>query len=144
MKYVNKVKRSVTMRILFYIIGISLTQLVIWIIIPFQTGGYWSTVAQAFYNSLNRVVFLIGVYLCVFAAIFGCRNDPSRYILGHRLFGPLAKVSFCVYLTHFIVVITGTYSSKMDIYWEPYSGIYAVIADIFWSVLCATGLSLLI
>ena len=31
-----------------------------------------TAVAQAFYNSLNRVVFLIGVYLCVFAAMFGC------------------------------------------------------------------------
>jgi len=46
--------------------------LAIWIIVPFQTGHYWSTTTQAFYNSLNRVVFLIGVYLCVFAAMFGC------------------------------------------------------------------------
>ena len=129
---------------MFYVVGIGLTQFVIWIIIPFQTGGTWSTTTQAFYNSLNRVIFLIGVYMCVFAAIFGCRNDPSKYILGHRLFGPLAKVSFCVYLVHLIIIISGTYSSKMDLYWEPYSAVYVVVSDIFWSVICATALSLLI
>lgn len=144
MKYVNKIKRSIIIRVMFYIIGIALTQATIWIIIPFQTGGTWSTVTQAFYNSLNRIFFLIGVYLCIFAAMFGCRNDPSKYILGHRLFSPLAKVSFSIYLVHFIVIMSGTFSSRMDMYWEPYSGIFQVISDIFWSTIFAAVLSLLI
>ena len=117
LKYVNKVKRSIPIRVIFYILGIGLTQFVIWIIIPFQTGGYWSTTTQAFYNSLNRVFFLLGVYLCVFAAMFGCRNDPVKYILGHHIFSPLAKVSFCIYLVHLIVVMGGTFASRMDLYW---------------------------
>lgn len=58
---------------------------------------------------LYRVFFLIGMYLCVFAAMFGCKFDPSRYILGHWIFSPLAKVSFCLYLTHFIVIMSGNF-----------------------------------
>lgn len=117
MKYVNKIKKSIPIRILFYIVGIGLCEFAIWIIVPFQVGEEWSTVTQAFYNSLNRVVFLLGVYLCVFAAMFGCKNDPSKYILGHRIFSPLAKVSFCIYLVHFIVIMNGTFSARMDMYW---------------------------
>ena len=89
-------------------------------------------------------MFLIGVYLCVFAAMFGCKNDPTKFILGHRFFSPLAKVSFCIYLTHFIVIMNGTFGSRMDMYWEPYTAVYVVISDIFWSICLATVLSLLI
>jgi ABC-type uncharacterized transport system fused permease/ATPase subunit len=53
-KYVNKVKNSIIIRTLFYIVGITLCELTIWIIVPFQQGEEWSTTAQAFYNSLNR------------------------------------------------------------------------------------------
>ena len=113
-------------------------------IVPFQTGGYWSNFMQAAYNSLNRVFFIFGMYLCIFAAIFGCKNDPSKFILGHKLFSPLAKVSFCIYLTHLIVIMRGTFSSRMDLYWTPYTATFISISDIFYSVLAATCLSLLV
>jgi hypothetical protein len=45
---------------------------------------------------------------------------------------------------HFIVIMGGTYGNKMDLYWTPYTAIYLSIADIFWSVLAGTALSLLI
>ena len=54
LRLVNKIKKSIPIRILFYLVGITLCELVIWIILPYQRGEYWSTVAQAFYNSLNR------------------------------------------------------------------------------------------
>jgi peptidoglycan/LPS O-acetylase OafA/YrhL len=76
--------------------------------------------------------------------MFGCRNDPSKFILGHWFFSPLAKVSFCIYLTHFIVIMNGTFSARMDLYWQTSSAIYTTISDIFWSILLATCLSCLI
>ena len=84
------------------------------------------------------------MYLCIFAAMFGCRNDPSKFILGHWFFSPLAKVSFCIYLTHFIVIMDGTFSARMDQYWQSSTAIYTTISDIFWSILLATTLSCLI
>lgn len=45
---------------------------------------------------------------------------------------------------HFVVIMSGTFASKMDLYWEPYSAIYISISDIFWSVIVATMLSLLV
>jgi len=60
------------------------------------------------------------------------------------MFSPLAKVSFCVYLIHLIVIMGGTFNSRMDLYWQPYSATYTVISDIFWSVIVATILSLLV
>lgn len=100
--------------------------------------------AQPVLLYLFSVFFILGMYLCIFAAMFGCKNDPAKFILGHWFFSPLAKVSFCIYLTHFIVIMNGTFSSRMDLYWQSSSGLYLVIADIFWSILLATTLSCLI
>ena len=76
--------------------------------------------------------------------MFGCKNDPSKFILGHRFFAPLAKVSFCIYLMHLIVIMGGTFAGRMDLYWTPYTATFISISDIFWAVIAATGLSLLI
>lgn len=135
---------SIWLRTLFYILGLALINITIWVIIPFQKYGNWTTTGQAFYNSLNRVSFLIGVTLVCFPAMFGCKNDPVHKILGHKLFAPIAKISFCMYLTHFIVIIMGVFSNRMDLYWQPMSSIYYVISDIFWTIILATFLSLLI
>ena len=52
---INKIKNSVALRILFYVIGIILINVVIWMIIPYQTGSSeWSTLMQAFYNAFDR------------------------------------------------------------------------------------------
>lgn len=82
--------------------------------------------------------------MCIFAAMFGCKNDPSKFILGHPLFAPLAKISFSIYLTHFIIIMNSTFSSRMDLYWQPASSIYLIVTDIFYSIFLALTLSLLI
>lgn len=76
--------------------------------------------------------------------MFGCKHDPTKYILGHWFFSPLAKVSFCMYLTHFIVILDGTFSVKMDMFWQVSTSLYVVITDIFYSILTAAFLSLLV
>jgi peptidoglycan/LPS O-acetylase OafA/YrhL len=76
--------------------------------------------------------------------MFGCRYDPAKAILGHWIFSPLAKISFCIYLTHFIVIMSGCFSVRMEQFWQTSSAIYTVISDIFWSILLATFLSCLI
>lgn len=76
--------------------------------------------------------------------MFGCKHDPTKYILGHWFFSPLAKVSFCMYLTHFIVILDGTFSQRMEMFWQISTSLYNVIADIFFSILLATFLSILV
>lgn len=51
---INKIKNSVIIRAIFYIVGIGLVEAMIWVIVPYQRGEYWSTFTQAIYNSLNR------------------------------------------------------------------------------------------
>lgn len=55
---IEKIKNSIFLRILFYVVGIGLTQFVIWVIVPFQQGEIWSNLSQALYNSLNRYFFI--------------------------------------------------------------------------------------
>lgn len=141
---IDKIKNSIIIRVLFYIIGIALTQTVIWMIVPVQQGEEWSTLAQAFYNSLNRVFFIFGVILLVFASMFGCKNDPVKFILGHAFFSPLAKVSFCLYLTHFIIIMSQIFSSRVNIYWQSFTILYHIATDIVYSLILALVLSLLV
>jgi hypothetical protein len=54
LRVINKIKNSVVIRVIFYVVGVTLVVGTIWIIVPFQTGGDWSTLQQALYNSLNR------------------------------------------------------------------------------------------
>lgn len=56
-RIIDKIKNSILLRTLFYIIGIAITQFIIWIIVPLQQGEIWSNLSQAFYNSLNRYFF---------------------------------------------------------------------------------------
>ena len=60
------------------------------------------------------------------------------------MFSPVAKISFCMYLVHFIVIMMGVFSNRMDLYWQPMSSIYIVTSDIFWTVILAVFLSLLV
>lgn len=53
-RIIDKIKNSIFLRTMFYVVGIGLTQFVIWVIVPFQKGEIWPNIAQAFYNSLNR------------------------------------------------------------------------------------------
>jgi peptidoglycan/LPS O-acetylase OafA/YrhL len=76
--------------------------------------------------------------------MFGCKNDPTKFILGHRIFSPLAKVSFCIYLVHFVVIMNGVFGARMDMYWEPYSVVYTTITYMFWATLFAVCLSLMV
>jgi peptidoglycan/LPS O-acetylase OafA/YrhL len=82
--------------------------------------------------------------MLVFAAMFGCKNDPVKFILGHAFFSPIAKISFSIYLTHFIVIMRGSFSARIDFYWQAMSSIYIVITDIFYSMILALVLSLLV
>jgi peptidoglycan/LPS O-acetylase OafA/YrhL len=76
--------------------------------------------------------------------MFKCKNDPVKFILGHSFFSPLAKVSFCIYLTHFIVIMNGSFSSKMNLYWQDMTLLYVIFTDIVFSVLLALFFSLLV
>lgn len=89
-------------------------------------------------------MFVFGAYLCFFSGMFGCRNDPTKSILGHWFFSPLAKISFCIYLTHFIIIMDTTYSSRMNLYWQTSSVLYSTVSSFFWSIFLATSLSCMI
>lgn len=144
-RFVDRITGSVLIRVVFYIVGIALISTVVWVVVPYQRLEVsWSNVGQGFYNSLNRVAFLLGIMLLTFPAMFGCKNDPVHIILGNWVWSPIAKVSFCMYLMHFIAVLMGIFSNRMDMYWQYTTMIYSFIADVVWSILLATLLSVMV
>ncbi|CAD8211140.1 unnamed protein product [Paramecium pentaurelia] len=141
----QKIKDSVLIRTLFYVIGIGLTQTIIWIIVPLQKDmNAWPQQAQYFYQAFNRVFFVLGVGLCITPALLGCKNDPSRFILGHPFWQPIARISFCMYLTHFIVILFMTFSSTQLVYYQYSHILYFTLTDIVYTIIIGGLLSLAI
>ncbi|CAD8107262.1 unnamed protein product [Paramecium primaurelia] len=141
----KKIKDSVLIRTLLYLIGIGLTQTIIWIIIPLQKDmNAWPPQAQYFYQAFNRVFFVIGVGFCITPALLGCKNDPSRFILGHPFWQPIARISFCMYLTHFIVILFMTFSSTQLVYYQYSHILFFTLTDIVYTIVIGGILSLAI
>ncbi|CAD8115428.1 unnamed protein product [Paramecium sonneborni] len=141
----QKIKDSVIIRTLFYVIGIGLTQTIIWIIVPLQKDmNAWSQQAQYFYQAFNRVFFVLGVGLCITPALLGCKNDPSRFILGHPFWQPIARISFCMYLTHFIVILFMTFSSTQLVYYQYSHILFFTLTDIVYTIIIGGIISLAI
>ncbi|CAD8208487.1 unnamed protein product [Paramecium octaurelia] len=141
----QQIKDSVVIRTLFYVFGIGLTQTIIWIIVPLQKDmNAWPSQAQYFYQAFNRVFFVIGVGLCITPALLGCKNDPSRFILGHPFWQPIARISFCMYLTHFIVILFMTFSTTQLVYYQQSHILYFTLTDIVYTIIIGGLLSLAI
>lgn len=55
-----------------YLLGIGMTQTMIWIITPLQKDmRVWSSQSQYLYQAFNRVIFVGGVAICITPALLG-------------------------------------------------------------------------
>lgn len=66
-------------------------------------GEIWSPASAALYAGLHRTAWS----LCIAWIIFGCttgNGGPINTFLSWKLFAPLGKLSFMIYLMHFLVI----------------------------------------
>ncbi len=145
LRLVEFMRGSVRLRVALYVVGTGLTTAVIGVLVPYQTGRVeWSNVGQAFYNSLNRVGFVLGVILVTLPCMFGCKNDPVHIVLGAKVFYPLARIQFCIYLVHLTLIMLRIGSSRALPYWENLSTLVWSIEDCVYSIFFGLLLSLLV
>ena len=90
------------------------------IILPhdLQVGNTWPYWGHGLYLSLEKVSFTLGVYLLILPTLMEVYNI-SFFLLDNKLFNAISKISFWVYLIHFMIVEKMSYGQKVDFYYTP-------------------------
>ena len=85
-------------------------------------GRPLSTGVSALYNATNRTVWGACVCWVIFACATG-NGGPVNTLLSWSPFGPLAKLSYCVYLVHPVIMYANYYSQRTSIYLDDFSAV---------------------
>ncbi|KAK3088864.1 hypothetical protein FSP39_024750, partial [Pinctada imbricata] len=101
-----------------------------------------STQVSALYNTTHRTVW----GACVCWVIFACATGNGGFIntlLSWRTFGPFARMSYCIYLIHPLVMYLYYGNLREMIYLADLSGIYLFLGNLVASCMAAFVASLL-
>jgi peptidoglycan/LPS O-acetylase OafA/YrhL len=106
-----------------------------------QVGNVWPEWAHAFYLSFEKVSFTFGIYLLILPTLLEVPN-MAFFLLDTKFFNFVSKISFWVYLFHFMVVEFVSYGEKVDFYYTPETivPLYLAIATLsmffgFWGTM---------
>jgi peptidoglycan/LPS O-acetylase OafA/YrhL len=69
-----------------------------------QNGAEWPQIVHSLYLCFSRVLFNIGIILTLGPSLLGLKCSFFRTILDTSLFNYIAKISFCGYLVHYIIL----------------------------------------
>lgn len=72
----------------------------------YQRDRPYSALEAGLYAGLHRTAWAAGVAWVVFACVSG-RGGAVNAFLSWRAFAPLARLSYCVYLGHYAVIMVG-------------------------------------
>lgn len=111
------------------LVGLMLMTATIVIIRDLQVGHVWPELAHAFYLTFEKITYTFGVYLLVLPTILEVPN-MAFFLLDTKFFNAISKISFWVYLVHFMVVMWVTFEEKVDFYF----GTQSIILPIYFSV----------
>lgn len=96
---------------------------------------------SALYNATHRIVW----GACVCWVIFACATGNGGFIntlLSWSPFVPLARLSYCIFLSHFMIISTYFDSQKSLLYMDDLNAIYVFLATLVLSVMVAFVASL--
>ncbi|XP_062572908.1 nose resistant to fluoxetine protein 6-like [Saccostrea cucullata] len=95
-----------------------------------------SSSVSALYNATNRTVW----GACVCWVIYACATDNGGFVntlLSWTPFGPLARLGYCVYLVHPVLMYIYYFSSRIPIYLTDFTVIYLFLGNLLISNLVA-------
>ena len=100
-------------------LGIGLMSLVTFIPRPLQTGSHWPQLAHCLYFILSKPIFTFGLILTVLPSCLGLRHSFFALILNAKIFSWIARISFCTYLVHVLILYCYIFSRTYDVYYVP-------------------------
>uniref|UniRef100_A0A0A9W997 Nose resistant to fluoxetine protein 6 n=2 Tax=Lygus hesperus TaxID=30085 RepID=A0A0A9W997_LYGHE len=97
---------------------------------------------SAFYIGFYRLFWGIGLFWIILACDNGW-GGPVNGILSWEIFGPLGKLTYCIYLIHVGVMLVGVASVRHTIYYSDYFEVHSFLGDMVLCVVVAAAFSLL-
>ncbi|XP_065345876.1 nose resistant to fluoxetine protein 6-like isoform X2 [Cloeon dipterum] len=144
--YILYVKKNLHLSLMSVISGwlMCLTTLYVVVFGAFNIVQYdhkYDPVESALYASLHRIAWAFAVGWLIFA----CNNERGGWIteiLSLNVFQPLSKISYCIYLSHYVILMVGTARIKTPLYADDYALIHSLAGDFTISFAVATVLYL--
>ena len=84
--------------------GIGIMIFLITIVRTLQVGNEWPQYLHSLYQSLAKLIFVIGLSLTILPSLLGCKDSVIDFVMDTKLFNFIAKISFCTYLIHLTIL----------------------------------------
>nr|XP_022323723.1 nose resistant to fluoxetine protein 6-like [Crassostrea virginica] len=137
----SKLRINRVLNLLIWAVTATSACLVLYGLYDSMDGNPLSTGVSALYNATNRTVWGACVCWVIFACATG-NGGPVNTLLSWSPFGPLAKLSYCVYLVHPVIMYANYYSQRTSIYLDDFSAIYLFLGNLVLSYMVAFVTSL--
>lgn len=98
-------------------LGIGLMALVAFITRPLQTGSHWPQIGHSLYWAFSKPIFVTGMILTVLPSCLGIKHSFFNLILTAKCFVLIARISFCTYLVHILVIYYFLLDRVYDVYY---------------------------
>lgn len=118
LKMKGKFEKNKFLRISVEWIGFGIMAFLMLIVRTLQIGHNWPQILHSLYSCLEKPIFIIGLFMVIFPTILGCKGSFFHLLLSNKLFNFLAKISFCTYLVHVMVMIQSIMSRTYDNYYS--------------------------
>jgi len=83
-----------------------------------QVGYVWPQSLHSLYISLSKIIFIFGVICTVLPTTLGFKHSFLNLILTPKIFHFIARISFCTYLVHLMIVFQFVYTRTYDLYYN--------------------------
>ncbi|XP_069123539.1 nose resistant to fluoxetine protein 6-like [Argopecten irradians] len=104
-------------------------------------GHSWSNGVNALYNAVHRSVWGMCVCWVIFACVTGNGGVVNDF-LSWKLFVPLGRLSYCIYLTHILVLQYYLLTLRLPIYATTLRFIFIFLGTLMLSILVSIVASL--
>jgi peptidoglycan/LPS O-acetylase OafA/YrhL len=99
------------------LLGLALMAFVVFIPRPLQLGSKCPQEVHSLYWALSKPIFILGLLFSVLPSILGIPTFLTT-ILTPSIFSFIARISFCTYLVHLMVIYQYIYTRSYDIYYN--------------------------
>jgi peptidoglycan/LPS O-acetylase OafA/YrhL len=82
-----------------------------------QVGHEWPQIAHSFYWGFSKPIFLLGMVLTILPTMLGHSHSFFNTLLTSKSFHYIARISFCTYLVHLMVLYNYFFTRNYDIYY---------------------------
>ena len=129
----HKFERSRAFRIGFELVGVAVVAFVMFIQRTNQFSPGWPQLVHSLYLTYGKTVFVMGISVALLPSLLGVRSMVN-FAMDTKIFNFIAKVSYCIYLVHFMFLQRWTGGMIIDYYYSLLTEYELVVAHSVMSI----------